>query len=99
NPPSTSASLASRENTGPQPRALSIPRGCGRAVIALAGADDQAFARGLHFNGTVGAHGRRVRRRIGDEILAAQLGADVEKRLRQVVDAIGKERVAAGLVG
>src|ERR1700722_16795458 len=78
--------------------AVSIPRGCGRAVIAFARAYDQAFARGLHVEGTVRAYGWRVRRRIGDEILAAQLRADVEKRLRQVVDAIREERVAAGLI-
>src|ERR1700722_19164913 len=76
-----------------------IPRGCGRAIIAFAGVYDQAFARGLHVDWTVGAYGRWVRRRVGDEILAAQLSADVEKRLREVVDAIRGEGVAAGLIG
>src|SRR5579863_8016605 len=74
-------------------------RGLSRRVIAFFRAYGEALAIGVDLDFSVAAIRERVGRRIGDEILAAQFGADVDERLGEIVHAVGEEGTAAALVG
>src|SRR5271170_3010418 len=68
-------------------------------VVALACANRQTLAISGDVDLAVLADRRRIRRLIRDEILAAQFGTYVEKRLSKIIDFIGEKSVAAGLIG
>ena len=67
-------------------------------VVAFAGAHGEAFAIGLDINLAIAAVGKRVAGGVGDEVLAAQFGADVNEGLLEIVHAVGEESPAAAFV-